>query len=49
MTINNYGTLVVCHSDKSSEDLHYASDKTLIEALKKRGYKVTKVKKGKKQ
>lgn len=34
--------------DKSSEDLHYASDKTLIEMLKKRGYKVTKVKKTKK-
>lgn len=34
--------------DKSSQDLHYADDKTLIEMLEKRGYKVTKVKKGKK-
>lgn len=34
--------------DKSSEDLHYADDKTLIDILKKRGYKVTKVKKSKK-
>lgn len=35
--------------DKSSEDLHYATDETLIEMLEKRGYKVTKVKKSKKQ
>lgn len=34
--------------DKSSQDLHYADDSTLIEMLEKRGYKVTKVKKGKK-
>ena len=33
--------------DKSSEDLHYVDDATLIEMLEKRGYKVTK-KKGKK-
>ena len=33
--------------DKSSQDLHYAADRTLIEMLEKRGYKVTK-KKGKK-
>lgn len=33
--------------DKSSQDLHYADDRTLIEMLEKRGYKVTK-KKGKK-
>lgn len=31
--------------DKSSEDLHYADDRTLIDILKKRGYKVTKSKK----
>ena len=34
--------------DKSSEDLHYAHDKTLVEILEKRGYKVTKTKKTKK-
>lgn len=34
--------------DKSSQDLHYADDRTLIDILKKRGYKVTKIKKGKK-
>ena len=34
--------------DKSSEDLHYADDSTLIKILEKRGYKVTK-KKGKKR
>lgn len=34
--------------DKSSEDLHYADDRTLIDILKKRGYRVTK-KKGKKR
>lgn len=34
--------------DKSSEDLHYASDKELIDILKKRGYTVTKTKKPKK-
>jgi len=34
--------------DKSSQDLHYADDKTLVEMLEKRGYKVTKIKKGKK-
>ena len=31
--------------DKSSEDLHYADDRTLIDILKKRGYTVTKKKK----
>ena len=31
--------------DKSSEDLHYANDATLIDILKKRGYTVTKKKK----
>lgn len=34
--------------DKSSEDLHYASDKELIDILKRRGYTVTKTKKSKK-
>ena len=36
--------------DKSSEDLHYADDATLIKMLEERGYKVTKAKakKGKK-
>ena len=34
--------------DKSSEDLHYATDKELIGILKKRGYMVTKTKKAKK-
>ena len=31
--------------DKSSHDLHYADDRTLIELLEKRGYTVTKAKK----
>ena len=31
--------------DKSSEDLHYANDRTLIEILEERGYTVTKKKK----
>ena len=34
--------------DKSSEDLHYATDKALIGILRKRGYTVTKKKKSKK-
>lgn len=35
--------------DKSSEDLHYADDATLIEMLEKRGYTVTKAKKSSKK
>lgn len=35
--------------DKSSQDLHYADDATLIEMLEKRGYTVTKAKKSSKK
>jgi hypothetical protein len=35
--------------DKSSQDLHYADDRTLIDMLEKRGYTVTKAKKSSKK